>query len=845
MNRPGDPEEAVAVPAGDDHEHTVVVPVGPPAGDFDQTVVMPASPMTAVDSPPPVPLVVEVPESGPGAGSMPSPDQTIVMSAINDFSDPPAPNHRPRHAAPPTAVGNARVPGASGMPVPPGPGASAPPPPADQPRYSPPLPPHVPSAATGHAALPDHSLYAERTTYLPAPGHPHGHAEPDHAVGHAAPPRHSQAYPPGQAQGYPGHPQGHATPPGHAVGYAAAVPAVGTARVPEAPAVPPTTDGTTGPDSVLSPPVAPPPGLVPGIPPADPAPYGPTRSTHPAEAAQPAPPAAEPVVEPVVEQKAAAPAEGRSVARNSAIMAAGSIVSRLTGFLRAAAISAALGAGLVADDYQLAITLPNMVFELLVGGVLSSVIVPVLVRTRKADADGGQAYAQRLMTLAVIALGVATALAVAAAPLFTALLTPSKVLSEDKELVTHLAYLILPAIFCYGMAALMGALLNSRGHFAAPMWTPILNNLVVIATAVLFIVVTSGDVVDPRTISTAQILVLGLGTMSGIVVQAAGLLPALHKVGFRWRPRFDFAALGLGELGRLASWMLLYVIVNQIGLFVVLRIAKGVGTEGKAGVIVFQNAFLIFMMAHGIVAVSVLTALMPRLSAAAADGRHQDLVDQLNNGLRLVSVVLVPITAAYLVLGTPMAVTLFEWGNYKHENALATGPVIAIAGLGLVPYAVMQLQQFAFYALRDTRTPSLLNIPVVGLRIVTNLIFAAVLPLGMVTAAMMGGSALSFSLGALLSIHLLRRRLGYLGLRRVASALVKLVGAAAIAALPTYFLVDVLSRATGTGKVSSVVQLLLGSALLFGLYYVLALVFRVAEVRDLTRMVRGRLGRSG
>jgi putative peptidoglycan lipid II flippase len=563
-------------------------------------------------------------------------------------------------------------------------------------------------------------------------------------------------------------------------------------------------------------------------------------------------PSAAPPEPPPTKPAPGAGGEARSVARNSATMAAGSVVSRLTGFLRAAAISAALGGALVADDYQLAVTLPNMVFELLVGGVLSSVIVPLLVRTRKAEPDGGQAYVQRLLSLAAIALGVATALAVAAAPLFAALLTPDSTAdgrdpAADERLITYLGYLILPAIFCYGMAALFGAVLNSRGHFAAPMWTPILNNLVVITTAGVFIVITAGKAVEPETMSTAQVLVLGLGTMSGIVVQAAGLWPALRRVGFRWKWRFDFRALGLGEIGRLAVWMLLFVLVSQAGLFVVLKIAKAVGSaeDGAAGVTVFQNAFLIFMMAHGIVAVSVLTALMPRLSAAAADGRKQDLVDQLNSGLRLVSVVLVPISAAYLVLGRPLAVTLFEWGNYRHEIALATGPVIAVAGLGLVPYAIMQLQQFAFYALRDTRTPALLNIPVVALRVGVDLIFWVTLPATAVAAAMMGGSALSFVFGALVSIHLLRRQLGYLGLRRVASALVKLVGAAAIAAIPAYLAVDVMTRLMGDAKWQSFAQLVVGSILLFGLYYALALLFRVTEVRDLTRTVRGRLGRTG
>jgi putative peptidoglycan lipid II flippase len=528
--------------------------------------------------------------------------------------------------------------------------------------------------------------------------------------------------------------------------------------------------------------------------------------------------------------------------RNSAVMAVGSIVSRITGLLRVAAIGGALGATFVNDDYQLAIALPNMVFELLVGGVLSSVIVPTLVRRRKQDPDGGQAYAQRLLSLAAIALGVATALTVAAAPLITRIMA-SGADRVDRELITNLAFLILPALFFYGMAALFSALLNSRGHFAAPMFAPILNNLVVTATAGVFILITAGKAVEPANISTAQLLTLGIGTTAGIVVQAAGLIPALYRVGFRWKWRFDFRKLGLGELARLSAWMLLFVAVSQAGVLVVLTIAKAVGGEDSAGPAIFQSAFLVFMMAHGIVAVSVLTALMPRLSAAAADNRTQDLITQLNNGLRLVSVVLVPITAAYVVLGRPIAVTLFNWGNFDHEAALRTAPVIALAGLGLVPYAVMQLQQFAFYALRDTRTPAVLNVPVVALRVGLDLLFWAVLPAASVAAAMMGASGVSFVFGALVSIALLRRRLGYLGLRRVASALVKLVGAAAIAALPTYLLVYVMSEQFGDGKLDSLIQLALGGALLLGLYYVLALLFRVAEVRDLTRMVRARLGR--
>jgi putative peptidoglycan lipid II flippase len=329
------------------------------------------------------------------------------------------------------------------------------------------------------------------------------------------------------------------------------------------------------------------------------------------------------------------------VARNSAIMALGSIVSRATGFMRTAAIGAAIGAKLVADDYTIANTLPNMVYELLLGGVLGRVIVPVLVRARKSEPDGGEAYAQRLLSLAVLFFGAATVAAVASAPLLTALMTNSNTTAADRHLITVLAYLLLPEIFFYGVAALLSAILNVRGHFAAPMWSPILNNFVVIATAGVFALLHTG-VVEAGSVTSAEVAVLGVGTTLGIVAQAAGLLPALRKVGFHWRWRWDFGALGLRELGRLGSWMLLYVAVSQLGVMVVLKIARMAGDQNAAGPAIFNYAFLLFMMAHGIVAVSIGTALMPRLSAAAADRLDADLAEQLSLGTRLSAVILVP-----------------------------------------------------------------------------------------------------------------------------------------------------------------------------------------------------------
>src|SRR6266545_4347309 len=442
-----------------------------------------------------------------------------------------------------------------------------------------------------------------------------------------------------------------------------------------------------------------------------PVPPGPAAPSGPPVAAPPPAPRAAPA------ETLAAPDITGSVARNSAIMALGSMVSRVTGFLRTAALGAALGAAAVSDDYNLANTLPAMVYELLLGGVLAGVIVPLLMRARTTDADRGEAYAQRLLTAAAVFLGAATALAVAAAPLLTRIMTNARTPAADRNLITVLGYLLLPEIFFYGIAALLAAILNTRGHFAAPMWAPILNNIVVITTAAVFLLL-PGSPSAAESVPTAKILVLGI--------------------------------------------------------VVVLKIAKLAGDKAGLGPAIFNNAFLIFMMAHGIVAVSIITALMPRMSRAAAEHRYPDVAAQLSLGIRLSAVILVPATAAYLVLGRALGVTLFEWKHYTHPQAVATGWVIAVAGLGLVPFAIGQLQIFAFYALPDTKTPALVNIPVVLLRVVADVLFWLVLPTAWVAAGLMAGNAISFVGSLLLGFALLRRRIGLLGMSRVAATLARL-----------------------------------------------------------------------
>ncbi|MEU1603979.1 murein biosynthesis integral membrane protein MurJ [Micromonospora matsumotoense] len=555
---------------------------------------------------------------------------------------------------------------------------------------------------------------------------------------------------------------------------------------------------------------------------------------------------AEPLNQPGVE--ATAPPQEvvaeTSAAANSAVMAVGSLVSRGTGFIRNLMIGAALGSA-VGDAFTTAQFLPNQVYEFLLGGVLTSVLIPVLVRRRKSDPDRGEAYAQRLLTLAVLALAVTVVLALLLASTLTTLYAGGK--NQDYTgLVTNLSYLMLPMLFFTGLSALIAAVLNTRGHFAAPMWAPILNNLVVIGTFGLYIVVYGANALGPEDIGWDRILLVGGGTLLGVAVQAAGLLPALRKVGFRWKLRFDFRELGLRELARLGGWMFCYVAVNQLGLFVVVNLltrAAG-GDEGNAGLLIYNNVFLLLMMAHGIIAVSIITALMPRMSAAAAEGRFADVTADLSRGTRMVTAVLAPIAVCYAVLAGPVSVVVFRYGAFTGDNALATSLVLLVAALGLVPFAISQLFTFAFYALPDTRTPALVNIPVVILRVAVQIGVFVAFSATFAAAGMMLGNAISYVAAAVLSAMLLRPRVGRIGMGRIMRTVGKVVVAALGAALVGLLVVNLLPGDPGNlSWTAAAVRLVLGGAVIGGTYLGLATVLRIGEITEVVGMVRRRLGR--
>src|SRR6185437_9710699 len=381
--------------------------------------------------------------------------------------------------------------------------------------------------------------------------------------------------------------------------------------------------------------------------------------------------------------------ENVNVVRSSGVMALGTLASRGTGFLRTLVIAYVLGVGAVSTAYYNANTLPNAIYDLMLGGILTSVVVPLLVNAAKRDADGGEAYDQRMFTLATIALAALTLVATLAAALLVELYAHA-LTGAEHDLTVIFAFFFIPQIFFYGVSSLAGGVLNARGHFAAPMWTPVLNNVVVIAVLLLFVVV-GGAGTSASTISSGEVQLLGFGTTLGIVVQTVALIPFLRRVGFRWHPRFDFRRDEVAEIMRMAAPLFGYIVTTQVSFLVVTNVANAAWQHASYdGTPTYGYAWQLFQMPYAIVGISVITALLPRMSAHAAERRFAEVKLDFSGGVRLSSAVVVPASLFLLVLGAPFAEALFGYGSTTATDAKYIGLVFGIFSLGLVPYMMFQ-----------------------------------------------------------------------------------------------------------------------------------------------------------
>jgi len=479
---------------------------------------------------------------------------------------------------------------------------------------------------------------------------------------------------------------------------------------------------------------------------------------------------------------------GPRLLRAAGTMAVATAVSRVTGALKAAVLAAAIGFGLVGDAYTTANILPNIIYELLIGGVLTSVVVPLLVRAQEHDADGGVAYAQRLLSLITVLVVAGTLLAVIAAPV----LTWAYGIRGDTDqvaLANSLARILLLEIIFYGIGAVATSILNTRNAFGPPAWAPVLNNLIVIAVGFLFIAIRGTGPLTPGTITTGEIYLLGVGTTLGIAAQALILMPALRRVGVPVRFRRDWKGAGLGEIRRLGAWLLGYVAISQLSLIVFTNLANTAAREGGLGSNAYASANLLFQLPYGVLGVALLTALHPRMSRAAARGDTPALIRDLSLGARLTSLGLIPVAALFIAFGPNVAIAVFAYGRVGVDDARTVGFALALNAIGLVPFALTLLHMRVFYALKDARTPTMINLIMVGVRIPVALLVSLLVEPEDVVPALGAVNALSFCVGAVVGQTLLRRKFGQVDTWRILRTGAVVTGLAALGAVAAYALV--------------------------------------------------------
>lgn len=542
----------------------------------------------------------------------------------------------------------------------------------------------------------------------------------------------------------------------------------------------------------------------------------------------------------------------RGLLGSSAVMAAGTVVSRLTGFARAMIIAAAIGLGVTADTFNVPNVIPNTLYILVGGGVLNSVLVPALVRAIKEDADGGEGYSQRLFSVVVLVLGVASVVCVLAAPwLVRAFVSPEFLtprLEPFFENMVMFARFCLPQIFFYGLYVLIGQMLNARGRFGPMMWAPIINNVVAIAVFAAFILVMGTNTDRPFT--DTEVLLLGLGSTVGVAAQALILLPVLRRTGFRIRLRTDWRHAGLGVAARLGLWTIAFVLVNQVAYLFVVRTATG-GAAGAlvdasttgAGYSVYANAMLIMMVPHSVITVSLATALLPQLSDHAADGDLALVRERLTDAIRVCLAVIVPVAALLAALSVPFVRLLFDHGAATDDTGELAATLAALVP-GLIAFTVHYMVLRGFYALQDTRTPFFVQLWVSGTVIAVALVIATTGPTR-VTVLLAAGFSLAYLVGATVSIGRLGRRIGGMPRWPLVGYVLRLLVPATVGALAAYALTRVLDRPLDglAGWLGDLVALAAGGTAGLLLYVALGYLMRITAIRDTVTAILRRVRR--
>ena len=475
----------------------------------------------------------------------------------------------------------------------------------------------------------------------------------------------------------------------------------------------------------------------------------------------------------------------------SSIMALGTIFSRITGFIRSVLAVAVLGTALLADTYNVANTLPYILYNLLVGGALTAIFVPQLIRSFDDD-DGGHAFASRLVTTISAILLLLVAIGVFFAPTLVRIYAPefsTQGFETEFRLAVAFTRYCLPQIFFLGLFTMLGQVANSRGSFAPLMWAPIANNLVVIL--IFSLVLISAPDLALGSISSTQTQVLGWGTTLGVVIQALILIPVVKRTGISLR--FKFGWQGLGKSFSLAGWTLVYVLISQLGYLVTVNVSTSAavrssqeGLSTGVGYTPFSNAYLVMMLPYSIITISIITALLPHLSKLAIEKRPTEVRDQLIRAIKMVGVVTVPSSVAFLLFGPIITKVLFVGIDYKDSTYI--GYVLSALGIGLVTFSINLILIRGFNAFEDTRTQVLSILLINLISVALSYLFLNTLKSEWITIGLGFAFSVSYIIGLFLTLALLTRHTGKISIHDFFGQHFKLYLASFLAMAPIFLL---------------------------------------------------------
>lgn len=435
-------------------------------------------------------------------------------------------------------------------------------------------------------------------------------------------------------------------------------------------------------------------------------------------------------------------------------MAFATLISRLTGFARVVLLAAILGAAL-SSAFSVANQLPNLVAALVLEATFTAIFVPVLARAEQGDPDGGAAFVRRLVTLTTALLIVATAVSVLAAPLLVRLML-GRTPQVNEPLTVAFAYLLLPQVLAYGLTSVFMAILNTRNVFGPTAWAPVVNNVVALATLAIYAAVPGELSVDPVRMGNAKLLVLAIGTTLGVFAQTGMLLVALRRQRVDLRPLWGIDAR-LKRFGTMAAAMVLYVLISQLGLVVGNQIASTAAASGPA---IYNYTWMVLMLPFGMIGVTVLTVVMPRLSRNAAADDTKAVLADLSLATRLTLITLIPIVAFMTVGGPAMGSALFAYGHFGNVDAGYLGAAIALSAFTLIPYGLVLLQLRVFYAREQPWTPIVIILVITAVKILGSVLAPHLTDDPKLVAGFLGmANGVGFLTGALVGYLLLRRAL--------------------------------------------------------------------------------------